>query len=69
MQEAFYEVDLKGNFSFFNVTTSINLGYSHEEVKGMNFRNIVSEEDAEKIMKTYNEVYRTGGRSPVLTSR
>jgi len=60
MQEAFYEVDLKGNFSFFNVTTSINLGYSHEEVKGMNFRNIVSEEDAEKIMKTYNEVYRTG---------
>jgi PAS domain S-box-containing protein len=60
VQEAYYEVDLNGNFTFFNTPAMINLGYSAEEMKGMNFRTFTDSENAKKVLKAYNRIFLTG---------
>jgi PAS domain S-box-containing protein len=56
----FYETDLAGNFIFFNDTVSTTLGYSSDELVGMNFRQYVSEEDARTMFRAFNTVFKTG---------
>jgi two-component system, cell cycle sensor histidine kinase and response regulator CckA len=60
MEEAYYEVDLEGNLSFFNSTAVKNLGYSNEEMMGMNFRRFVDTENAHKVFEAYHKVFLTG---------
>ncbi len=59
IQEGYFEVDLKGNFTFFNETFRAISGYSKEELLGKNFRELTDNENAEQILKCYNEVYKT----------
>lgn len=59
IQEGYFEVDLKGNFTFFNETFRAITGYSKEELLGKNFRELTDNENAEQILKCYNEVYKT----------
>jgi len=60
IEEGYYEVDLNGNFTFFNTSLSQILGYSIEELKGMNNRQYMDKENSKKVFLDYNEVYRTG---------
>ena len=61
MQDAYIEVDLVGNFTFANEAASHNLGYTKEQLIGLNFSNIASGGDELKaVFKAYNEVYKTG---------
>jgi len=60
MQDDYFEVGLAGNFSFVNDIICRQLGYSREELIGMNFRAIIASDDAENIYKTFNRVYREG---------
>ncbi len=60
IEEGYYEVDLAGNFTFFNDSMVGILGYSKDELAGMNNRRYMSEETSEKVYHTFNEVYRTG---------
>jgi PAS domain S-box-containing protein len=60
MEEAYFEVDIDGNFSFFNDATCRQLGYSREELMGMNYRDYTSEEDRQRINKAFRHVYQTG---------
>jgi len=60
MQDAYYEVDLAGNFTFFDDSLCQLLGYCREEMMGMNYRVYTPEENVEAVYKTYNQVYRTG---------
>ncbi len=60
IEDGYYEVDIAGNFTFFNYATCRILGYSAEELMDKNNREYVDEENAKKIFKVYNEVYRTG---------
>ena len=60
IEEAYFEVDLKGNFTFFNDSLSAILGYSQEELKGMNNRDYMPPETAKEIYNLFNEIYRTG---------
>jgi len=60
IEEGYYEVDLAGNFTFFNDSMVEILGYPKEELIGMNNRRYMSEETSEKVYHTFNEVYRTG---------
>ncbi|OPL16424.1 MAG: hypothetical protein AVO39_06120 [delta proteobacterium MLS_D] len=66
IQESYYELDLAGNLTFFNLTVMMNLGYSDDELRGMNFRTYVVERDWGKVQETFNRVYRTG--KPVMGS-
>lgn len=60
MEDGYYEVDLSGNMIFVNPALCRHLGYSQEELIGMNNRQFMTEDTAEKVFQTFNEVYRTG---------
>ena len=60
IEEGYYEVDLNGNFTFFNHFLVKSLGYTPEELMGMNNRRYMSPEMAKLVFSTFNEVYRTG---------
>lgn len=60
MDEAYYEVDLRGNFTFCNDALCRLLGYSREELMGLNYRAYTPKEDWDNVYRAYNSVYRTG---------
>jgi len=59
IEEGYYEVDLSGNFTFFNDSLRRSLGYSKEELMGMNNRQYTDPENAKKLFQAFKEVYRT----------
>jgi len=59
-EEGYYEIDLAGNFTFFNDPVCALLGYSENELRGMNNRQYTSRETARKVFQAFNKVYRTG---------
>jgi PAS domain S-box-containing protein len=59
-EEGYYEIDLAGNFTFFNEPVCKLLGYSGEELMGMNNRNYTDKETAKKVFQAFNKVYKTG---------
>ena len=60
IEEGYYEVDLTGNLTFFNDALVRFSGYSREELMGMNNRQFMTEEAAQKVFQVFSEVYRTG---------
>jgi PAS domain S-box-containing protein len=61
MAEGYHEVDLAGNFTFFNDAFLNLFGYSREEMTGTNFSRYAAEESSsKKVYQTYNEIYKTG---------
>jgi len=66
IEDGYYEVDLRGNLTFFNDALCRILGYPREELMGMNDRNYMSEKTAETVYDTFNEVFRTGTPSRAL---
>ena len=60
MEDGYHEVDIKGNFTFFNESMRKIMGYEREELLGMNNRQYADEENTRKVYQTYNRVYRTG---------
>jgi len=66
IEEGYAEVDLKGNFTFFNDSVSRILGYSRQELMGMNNRKFTAPESARKLYKEFNKVYKTGKTSGAI---
>jgi two-component system, cell cycle sensor histidine kinase and response regulator CckA len=60
IQESYYEVDLKGNLTFFNPSTVRNLGYTEEELIGINFRSFMDDFHANMVFEKFNKLYVTG---------
>lgn len=60
IQDGYYEVDLKGNLTFFNPALSQLYGYSPEELVGMNSREYMDKKNAREILEVFGEVYKTG---------
>jgi PAS domain S-box-containing protein len=58
--DGYFEVDLAGNFTFFNDSMCEILGYSKDEMMGMNNRQYMDEENARKVYQVFNRVYTTG---------
>jgi len=59
-QEGYFEVDFSGNFTFFNDSLRRFLGYSKEELMGMNNRQYTDKEHSKELFQTFNKVYDTG---------
>jgi PAS domain S-box-containing protein len=66
IEEGYLEVDLEGNFTFVNDAECRNLGYTREELIGMNNRQYTDETTARKLYQTFNGVYRKGEPVKVL---
>jgi PAS domain S-box-containing protein len=60
MQEGYFEVDLAGNYTFSNNSLCRIHGYPKEELIGMNNRQSTEPEVAKKVLKAFNEVFKTG---------
>ena len=58
--DGYYEIDIAGNFTFFNDSLCKILGYSQNELLRMNNRDYTTAETANKIYQIFNRVYRTG---------
>ena len=60
MADAYYEVNLAGNFTFFNDTLCRHLGYSREELLGASFRDQIAKEDIKTVYNAFGKIYSTG---------
>jgi len=60
MDEAYFELDLAGNLTFFNDAMCKNLGYSREELLGMNNRYYTRPELWKRMYETFKNIYLTG---------
>ena len=60
VEEAYFEVDLAGNFTFFNDALCRMLGYSSAELLGMNNREYMPPGASRDIFTLFNQIYRTG---------
>lgn len=59
IEDGYYEVDLSGDFTFFNQSMCRMLGYSCSEMIGMNNREYMDQETARKVFQTFNRVFKT----------
>jgi PAS domain S-box-containing protein len=60
IEDGYYEVDLAGNFTFFNDSLCRMLDYPRDEMIGMGNQQYTDEENSKKLFQAFNEVYRTG---------
>lgn len=60
MDEGYYEVDKAGSFTFVNDAMCRMLGYSRDQLIGMNYKTYTPKEHVRPIFEAYNRVYRTG---------
>jgi PAS domain S-box-containing protein len=58
--DGYYEVDVNGNYTFFNDAMCDLLGYSKIEMSGVNHRAYLDDADSQKLQNAINQVYRTG---------
>lgn len=62
-EDAYYEVDLQGNITYFSHGLADVLGYPEEALLGLNNRDYADEENAAKIYAAFNQVYKS--RQPI----
>lgn len=60
MADAYFEVDVAGNYTFVNDAVCHHLGYSREELIGTSFRDQMVKEELEKVYKAFGKIYITG---------
>lgn len=60
MDDAYYEVDLKGNLTFFNQALVARTGYTREELMGMNYQRYMSRNCWRQVEQIFAQVYQTG---------
>ena len=58
--DGFYEVDLKGNFKFFNDALCRIFGYSRRKIQNSNFTEFMDEDNAGIAYNAFNKIFRTG---------
>ncbi len=60
IEDGYFEVDLAGKFTFFNKSLQKQFGYTKKELMGMGNRDYMGAEDAKRVFKKFNIVYKTG---------
>ena len=66
IEEAYFEVDLQGNLTFFNDSLCRITGKPREVLTGMNYKAYTSKEMAGKMFAVFSEVYTTGNPANIM---
>jgi len=64
IKESYCEVDLEGNFTFFNDSLCDITGYLKHELMGKNYKEMTDKPNGEKVYQLFNNVYNTGIGQP-----
>jgi diguanylate cyclase (GGDEF)-like protein/PAS domain S-box-containing protein len=59
IEDGYFEVDLAGNFTFFNDQIPKHIGYAGDELIGMNYQKMMDKDNAEKVFQAFNKVFNT----------
>ena len=60
IEEGYFEIDLKGNFIFFNSALCLILGYNESEIYGMNYRRQVDSLNKKNLFVAIIKIIKTG---------
>jgi len=60
IKEAYFEVDLEGNFTYMNKSFTQMTGYSFDELMRLNYNHIMDNENKTKVFEIFNSVYKSG---------
>ncbi len=60
IEEGVYEVDIHGNFLYFNKSLCKIFGYPPEEIQFQNFSKFMDEDSAKRMFEAFNRIYETG---------
>ena len=60
IEEGCFELDLEGNFTFFNDPLCRILGYSRQEMEGMNIDRFTTDDTRKKIARIFEQLIDTG---------
>lgn len=59
-EDGYFEMDLDGNFTFFNDSVCRMFGYSRAELMGMNNRQFTDAQNGQKLYQEFDKIFRTG---------
>ncbi len=60
IEDGYFEVDLRGSFTFTNPSLSRILGYPMEELMGLHYRKYMDKKNAREVFYAFNQVFRDG---------
>lgn len=60
IDDGVYEVDLQGNFTYFNDALCRAFGFPREEIEGANFSKFMDDDHARAAFDIFNNIYKTG---------
>ncbi len=63
IEDGYFEVDIAGNFTFFNDSVCRMVGYTRAEMMGMNNRQYTDKENSRILYQAFNKIFRTGESS------
>ncbi|MGE5421839.1 MAG: PAS domain S-box protein [Ignavibacteriales bacterium] len=58
--EGYFEADANGFITFANSTLCESIGYSHDEIIGLHYKNVMDTNNATQVFKAFRHVYLTG---------
>ncbi len=60
LEDAYFEVDLKGIYTYVNHTATLHFKRPRHEIVGTSYKKLTTQTHSKKLLKAFNEVYRTG---------
>ena len=60
IEEGYYEVNIAGDFTFFNDSLTTIFGYTRDEMQGMNYKQNTDTTETDRLYQVFNKVYTTG---------
>lgn len=60
IEDGYFEVDLNGNFTFFNDAIPNHVGYSPDELLGLNYKEYMDDANVRLAFETFHKVFVTG---------
>jgi len=60
IEDGYFEVNLKGDFTFFNARIPEHLGYTEDEMEGMNYTKMMDEKNAKYVFETFHKIFLSG---------
>ncbi len=64
IHDAYFEIDLKGNLTFFNRAMTELMACPEKELTGLNYRVYTDKSNSEKFYRIFHSVYASGRSSP-----